>query len=123
MDVIIDAGLAEPPFEQLKRQAADQIRRGRLRPGDRLPTVRRLADDLGLAPNTVARAYRELEAEGLVVGRGRAGTFVADGGAAPPAEGALDEARRAAEAYAETVRALRIPTVDAVELVRDALRA
>lgn len=123
MDVIIDAGLAEPPFEQLKRQAADQIRRGRLRPGDRLPTVRRLADDLGLAPNTVARAYRELEAEGLVVGRGRAGTFVADGGATPPAEGALDEARMAAEAYAETVRALRIPTVDAVELVRDALRA
>lgn len=123
MDVVIDATLAEPPFEQLKRQAGEQIRRGRLRPGDRLPTVRRLADDLGLAPNTVARAYRELEAEGLVVGRGRAGTFVADDASVPPAEGAINEAREAAEAYARTVRALRIPTVDAVELVRDALRA
>jgi len=47
-------------------------------PGDRLPTVRGLADTLGLAPNTVARAYRELEAGGWIVGKGRAGTFVAD---------------------------------------------
>ena len=119
----IDAVSGEPPFEQLRRQVAEQIRQGQLEPGDRLPTVRKLADDLGIAPNTVARAYRELEAEWLVVGRGRAGTFVADGGAEPVTAEALEHARRAAEAYARTVRALRVETVDAIELVRDALRA
>lgn len=119
----IEAGSPEPPFEQLRRQAAERIRQGDLQAGDRLPTVRQLAEDLGIAANTVARAYRELEAEGLVVGRGRAGTFVADGGAEPLTDQSLDEARQAAEAYARIARELRVPTVDAIELVRVALRA
>jgi DNA-binding transcriptional regulator YhcF (GntR family) len=67
-----------PPFAQLRDGVRRQIERGPLLPGDRLPTVRAAAADLGLAPNTVARAYRELEAEGWLIGRGRAGTFVAD---------------------------------------------
>jgi len=67
-------------------------------PGDRLPPVRVCADQLGLAPNTVARAYRELEEEGWLVGRGRSGTFVADHLPVRPA--APDEAlARAAAAY------------------------
>jgi GntR family transcriptional regulator len=49
-----------------------------LLPGDRIPPVRTLADQLELAPNTVARAYRSLEDDGYIEGRGRAGTFVAD---------------------------------------------
>ena len=70
------------------------IDRGELLPGERLPTVRALAVDAALAPNTVARAYRELEAAGYLEGRGRAGTFVVD--EPPPvtgeAEGALADA-------------------------------
>ena len=54
------------------------IDRGELLPGERLPTVRALAADAALAPNTVARAYRELEQAGYLEGRGRAGTFVVD---------------------------------------------
>jgi DNA-binding transcriptional regulator YhcF (GntR family) len=67
-----------PPFAQVRDGVRRQIERGVLLPGDRLPTVRAYAKDLGLAPNTVARAYRELEAGGWLVGRGRAGTFIAD---------------------------------------------
>ncbi len=66
-----------PPYEQVRRQLIDHIRSGQMPPETRLPAVRRLAADLGLAPGTVARAYKELEAEGYLVTRGRNGTLVA----------------------------------------------
>lgn len=72
----IDPDSPVPPFEQLRSQIEVAIRRGLLAPGARLPTVRQLAGDLGLAPNTVARTYRTLEASGLVQARGRRGTTV-----------------------------------------------
>ena len=65
-----------PPFEQARSQIAGQIAAGDLPSGSRLPTVRALAGELGLAVNTVARVYKELEADGLVVTEGRRGTFV-----------------------------------------------
>ncbi|HEV8089962.1 MAG TPA: GntR family transcriptional regulator [Actinomycetota bacterium] len=67
-----------PPYRQLVEGVRRQIERGALLPGDRIPPVRTLADQLELAPNTVARAYRSLEDDGYIEGRGRAGTFVAD---------------------------------------------
>ncbi|GAA2388881.1 GntR family transcriptional regulator [Dactylosporangium salmoneum] len=73
----IVTGDPTPPYEQLRRQFADLIRHGALAAGDRLPPVRQLAADLGLAVGTVARAYRELEAAGLVESRRGAGTRVA----------------------------------------------
>jgi DNA-binding transcriptional regulator YhcF (GntR family) len=89
---------AGPPYEQLRDRLRASIERSVLMPGDRLPPVRVCADQLGLAPNTVARAYRELEEEGWLVGRGRAGTFVAD--RLPVRPSAPDEAlARAAAAY------------------------
>lgn len=66
----------EPPFAQLRDLVVAAIAEGRLLPGQRLPTVRGLAAHLGLATNTVAAAYRALEAARVVEGRGRAGTFV-----------------------------------------------
>ncbi len=74
----IDPDSPVPPFEQLRSQIDTAIRTGLLIPGTQLPTVRQLAGDLGLAPNTVARAYKTLEASGLVEGRGRRGTRVRD---------------------------------------------
>lgn len=65
-----------PPYEQLRRQLADLVISGVLGPGERLPPVRQLAADLGLAVGTVARAYRELNAAGVVVTRRGAGTRV-----------------------------------------------
>lgn len=74
----IDESAAEPPYEQLRMQVVAAIEDGRLAPGDRLPSVRALASKIGLAANTVARAYRELEADGHVVTAGRNGTHVAE---------------------------------------------
>jgi GntR family transcriptional regulator len=101
-----------PPFAQLRDGIRRQIERGTLLPGDRLPTVRACAQDLSLAPNTVARAYRELEDDGWLVGRGRAGTFVADRLPARPSdrETALAEA---AEAYRRRAAQLGFSPKDA----------
>jgi DNA-binding transcriptional regulator YhcF (GntR family) len=76
--ITLDRSSPEPLSEQLSTAIAERIRRGSLAPGTRLPTVRALAGDLELAPNTVAKAYRALEDQGLIVGRGRRGTFVTD---------------------------------------------
>lgn len=62
-----------PPYEQLRLGVIAQVRSGELTAGTKIPTVRALAAQLGLAPNTVARAYRELEADGVVETRGRQG--------------------------------------------------
>ncbi|MEM9516621.1 MAG: GntR family transcriptional regulator [Actinomycetota bacterium] len=76
--VAIDVNSPTPPYEQLRQQLGGQIRAGRLQPGDRLPTVRQLSSDLGLAKNTVVRAYRALEGDGLVSGQRRRGTIVSE---------------------------------------------
>lgn len=68
-----------PPFEQVRRQLAALILTGTLAPDQRLPPLRQLAGDLGLAVGTVARSYRELEAAGLVISRRGGGTRVAAG--------------------------------------------
>ncbi|CAN5606934.1 GntR family transcriptional regulator [soil metagenome] len=72
-----------PPYEQLRRQLADLIAAGRLGPGDRLPPLRQLAGDLGVAVGTVARTYRELEQDGMLTSRRGGGTRVAGTGRAP----------------------------------------
>ncbi len=65
------------PFQQIMDQLRSLIEPGELRPGESLPTVRQLAGDLGVAPNTVARAYAELQEEGWLTCEGRRGTRVA----------------------------------------------
>jgi DNA-binding transcriptional regulator YhcF (GntR family) len=74
--ITIDAQLPIPPYEQIRRQISDLIRAGVLVAGVRLPPVRQLATDLGLAVGTVARAYQELEAAGLVATSRGGGTRV-----------------------------------------------
>jgi GntR family transcriptional regulator len=73
----VDPDLEAAPFQQIFDQLRGFIERGELRPGDALPTVRQLAGDLGVAPNTVARAYSELQREGWLTSEGRRGTRVA----------------------------------------------
>jgi len=65
-----------PPYQQLTQQVRHALRLGWLRVGDQLPTVRGVVADLAVNPNTVLKAYRELELEGLVAGRPGQGTFV-----------------------------------------------
>ena len=74
----VDASTAVPPYEQIRSQLATIIATGLLPAGQRLPSIRQLAADLGLAGGTVARAFRELEQGGFIISRGRHGTFVSD---------------------------------------------
>jgi GntR family transcriptional regulator len=101
--LVVDAGLELPPYQQVVEQIRAAIERGDLAPGSPLPTVRQLAGDLGIAPNTVARAYGELQAEGWLVGDGRRGTRVA--GQLPVNRRArLRSLREAAEKFVVSLR-------------------
>ncbi|MDR6987792.1 DNA-binding transcriptional regulator YhcF (GntR family) [Paenarthrobacter nitroguajacolicus] len=74
--ITVDLSDPVPPYEQIRRQLSSLIAVGVLEPGSRLPTVRSLAADLGIAAGTVARAYKELEQSGLIESRRRNGTVV-----------------------------------------------
>ncbi|UCF10349.1 MAG: GntR family transcriptional regulator [Candidatus Bipolaricaulota bacterium] len=76
MEIRIDAKSGVPFYRQIIEQVKFAIARGDLVPGDRLPTVRQLAVDLSINPNTVIRAYRELEIAGVLETQQGSGTFV-----------------------------------------------
>lgn len=113
----IDPASTVPPFEQLRVQFRDLVASGNLAPGTRLPTVRQLAEDLGLAPNTVARAYRELETDGVIETRGRNGSFVSSHG-----DPTQRQAQEAAATFAQRIRSLGLDADQAITLVTAALR-
>jgi len=116
--VTVDTASPIPPYDQVRAHLATQISDRSLAVGTRLPTVRRLAADLGLAVNTVARAYRELEAAGLIETRGRAGSFVSAAG-----EVGREQARQAAAQYAQLARSLGLDVDEALGIVHAALLA
>lgn len=116
MRLRIDLGSSTPPFEQVKEQIVAAVDAGSLVAGDKLPSVRALAAELGLAANTVARAYKELEVRGVVETRGRGGTVVLGAGSERAA-------REAAAEFAERMRALGLSTDDALLLAERALDA
>ena len=91
VEFVIDRASGLPAYLQVVRQAREALRLGWLRPGDRLPTVRDVVASSGINPNTVLKAYRELEVAGLVEARQGAGTFVTGtlGSASPEALAAL----------------------------------
>jgi GntR family transcriptional regulator len=113
----IDPTSPTPPFEQLRQQVVAHVEAGRLAPGDKLPPIRGLAADLGLAAGTVARAYRELEAEGVVLTRRRAGTVVADAALA-----VTIRVEHAADALVAVAREAGLYDEAVMEAVRAALR-
>ena len=107
-----------PVYEQIRAQLAGYISTGALGAGDRLPSVRGLAADLGIAVNTVARAYTELEAAGLVSTGRRVGTVVTAADRAP----IPDEVLTAADRLAVTVTAAGLSEQVAVDVLQAALR-
>ncbi|PUA81709.1 GntR family transcriptional regulator [Nocardioides currus] len=106
----VDHASQTPPFEQVRSQVAALIASGGLPAGTRLPTVRGLAGEVGLAVNTVARVYKELEADGLVATEGRRGTFVTSSHAG-------SDVRDAAAAYVLACRRRGLTRAEAVRLV------
>ncbi|TWE12335.1 GntR family transcriptional regulator [Rudaeicoccus suwonensis] len=116
MRVHINRASPIAPYQQICEQIAAQIQAGELPVGTRLPTVRALAAEVSVAPNTAAKAYSELEQAGLIETAGRAGTRVAAAGDASRALAAA-----AAADFADRVKRLGLPADDLVALVRAAL--
>ena len=107
----VDVTGRKPLFDQLRTQVIDGVRDGALPPGTRLPTVRELAGQLGVAVNTVARAYRELESAAIVETRGRFGTFIAR---CDPTDAAMAAAARE---YVDVARGLGLGKADALRYI------
>ena len=122
MIVRVDPSSPVFPFEQIRLQIATMTTTGVLDVGARLPTIRQLAKDLGVAGGTVARAYRELEVAGVIVTRGRHGSFAAE-----PTPNAFDRStnalREAADAFAVRAHQLGADPRGALELARQALES
>jgi DNA-binding transcriptional regulator YhcF (GntR family) len=115
--IVLDPDSAVPPYEQIRAQVAEAAASGEAPIGMRLPTVRGLAEELGIAVNTVAKAYRELETAGVVETRGRAGTVIAAAGHA-----AHGEVAKSAAGYARRAKSLGLSEAEARVLMETALR-
>ncbi|WNV75527.1 GntR family transcriptional regulator [Geodermatophilus sp. DSM 44513] len=118
LDITVDVGAATPPYEQIRSQIAAYVDAGLLAEGARLPTMRALAADLGVATGTVARAYAELEAAGLVASRRRTGTVVTGGRPSAPAR---DRLQRQADDLAVQARTAGVDGEAVLAMVRAAL--
>jgi GntR family transcriptional regulator len=110
-----NASSGVPIYLQLMEQVKHGIATGALRPGDQLPGIRPLAEQLVINPNTVAKAYRELEHEGVVELRHGAGAFVAENG---PARQFSDKARTAQKVVAAAIERLRAQGLTEEEIRR-----
>ena len=114
----VDPEIPTPPYEQIREQITTMIATGVLPEETRLPPIRQLASDLGLAGGTVARAYKELEAQGAIATRGRHGTFVTGKGISQKSGETLSEA---AGTFALRVKQLGITTDEALASARRAI--
>jgi len=115
--VRVDLTSGTPHYEQIRAQVAALVTAGHLHDGERLPTVRALANDLGIAAGTVARAYRELEAGGLVTTRRRLGTVVTT----PTLTGGRRDVAEAAVRLVEVARSAGVSDEEVQDLVASAL--
>ena len=101
MTISIDPRSDVPPSRQLVEAVLDAVARGAFLPGDRLPSVRGLAEEALVNPNTVGKAYRELEASGVVDGRNGSGVYVTEGA---PARARAARGRATLEALARAAQ-------------------
>jgi DNA-binding transcriptional regulator YhcF (GntR family) len=120
INVSVDVASSTPPYEQLVDQLTRLIVGGHVAVGQRLPAIRQLAGDLGLAPGTVGRAYSMLERDGLVRSRRPNGTFVAGTGAAGARQ--RDLLQQLAERFTDQARQLGVDREEAVRALQTAYR-
>ncbi len=122
LEITVSTDDPTPPYEQLRRQFCLLIGTGTLSPGVRLPSLRQLAGDLGLAVGTVARTYRELETAGLVDSRRGAGTRVADRPLTPVQAASDEHLRSVVMALVSQALTLGATPTLVRSIVEDALR-
>jgi GntR family transcriptional regulator len=117
----LDRRSGVPAYRQLVDQVRQALRLGLLRPGDQLPTVRDVVRQIAINPNTVHRAYRELEQQGLTEGRTGSGTYVR--GSLEQLPDARSELRRSLEEWVRAARAAGLDDESVTTLVTEAMRA
>ena len=118
MDIHISPHDGVPIYLQIVNQVKYLVASGRLAPGEELPAIRVLAERLLVTPNTVARAYRELEVAGVVEKRRTAGTYVSDAGSRLARRERLKIVAGRIDALLAEARSLGIGTDEVIELVR-----
>jgi GntR family transcriptional regulator len=118
VQIHLSRGGGEPVYRQIVRQVKYLVAAGRLLPDDELPPIRVLAERLVVNPNTVARAYRELEVAGVVVKRGTTGTFVSDGGSPLARRQRRKILAERIDALLAEARQLDFPFEELIELLR-----
>jgi DNA-binding transcriptional regulator YhcF (GntR family) len=118
MDIHISANDGLPIYLQIVNQVKYLVASGRLAPGEELPAIRVLAEQLVVNPNTVARAYRELEIAGVVEKRRTAGTYVSGAGSPLARRERLKILTERVDALLAEARQLGVRTDDVVELIR-----
>jgi len=121
LDFRIEPNNGLPPYAQLVQQVKQALRLGWLQPGDKLPTVHEVAASVAINPNTVQKAYRELEHDGLVVGRPGQGTFV-QRSLSQSTPASLSTLTRRLEKWLEAARAAGLDDDGIMDVVRAALR-
>ncbi|GAA4564261.1 GntR family transcriptional regulator [Planotetraspora kaengkrachanensis] len=122
IEFLLDGHSQVAPYMQLVQQVKQGLRTGLIEPGDQLPKVRAVAESLAINPNTVLKAYRHLEAEGLVEGRPGVGTFVRRTLAGPSLAGQA-ELRRELVGWLRRARTAGLEQEDVVALIQTTMRA
>jgi GntR family transcriptional regulator len=121
IDFHVEARSGVPTYLQIVQQVRQAVRLGVLHPGDQLPTVKEVVGSLAINPNTVLRAYRELDLEGVTEGRRGVGTFVAaDVAALPPAD--VKDLRGTLQSWVAQARGAGLDDDDMVALFAEAVR-
>lgn len=115
----LDLQSGVPIYRQIIDQVRGGVARGALGAGDQLPTVRQLSVDLAINPNTVARAYRELEMAGVVVKRRTNGTYVSDTRLRLPRHERIKLVTKRADALVTEARQMDIPIEEVIDIVRE----
>ncbi|MDP9227084.1 MAG: GntR family transcriptional regulator [Actinomycetota bacterium] len=121
LDFRIDSTSGLAPYAQLVQQVKQALRLGWLQPGDKLPTVHEVAASVGINPNTVQKAYKELEQEGLVVGRPGQGTFV-QRSLVQSTPASLSALRRRLERWIAAAQAVGLDDEGIMDVVRATMR-
>jgi GntR family transcriptional regulator len=122
MEITINTNAPEPVYEQIVRQIQAAVTAGALPPGTSLPPVRQLASDLVLNRNTVARAYRALEEQGVIRTAGRKGTFVRPNAAAEVDRQKTGRSERAMRHFIEGLLSDGLTRNEIAELFASTLR-
>jgi len=122
MPIVVEVNAPEPVYEQIVRQIHTGVNAGRLAPGTALPTVRQLAGDLSINRNTVARAYKMLEDQGVIQTAGRKGTFVRPDASKQVARLKSTHAQRAMRRVIERLMGDGLRRDEITEVFKQALR-